>query len=205
MGFFGEIFKDKKPGMAGELPALHAVYTMLAEDKYWNIINESQKVDGAQDRQLQFLKQKISQLNPIEIIGFKLRTDYLLYQSYTSEMWCAAHIMNGGCSDDGFEYFRNWIISQGKSAYYIALNNPDDLIQFYDPSLEFYRFEELMYVALDVFLAKTNKNMYDYIDDAHFKTNEAHYPNLNFNWSEENKVQIKTLCPKLYDRFIGDF
>ena len=36
--------------------------------------------------------------------------------------------MNGGCSDDGFQYFRNWIISRGKEVYYAAKENPDNLI-----------------------------------------------------------------------------
>lgn len=36
--------------------------------------------------------------------------------------------MNGGCADDGFEYFRNWIISRGKDVYDQAKANPDTLI-----------------------------------------------------------------------------
>lgn len=43
-------------------------------------------------------------------------------------MWCAGYLMNGGCADDGFEYFRNWIISRGKDVYDQAKANPDTLI-----------------------------------------------------------------------------
>jgi hypothetical protein len=30
-------------------------------------------------------------------------------------MWVAAYLMNGGCSDDGFDYFRGWLIAQGRT------------------------------------------------------------------------------------------
>ncbi|MBB6566504.1 hypothetical protein HNR71_002141 [Kribbella sandramycini] len=33
--------------------------------------------------------------------------------SYNWRLWHAAYLINGGCSDDGFEYFRGWLIAQG--------------------------------------------------------------------------------------------
>lgn len=79
---------------------------MLNEDIYWSIIEKSLKYDD-QDEQEEFLVKQINKLKPEEMVGFRLRTDKLLYDTYTSDMWCAGYIMNGGCSDDGFEYFRN--------------------------------------------------------------------------------------------------
>lgn len=45
--------------------------------------------------------------------------------SYTHEVWAAVYIMNGGCSDDCFSYFRNWLIFQGKQVFMKALKDPD--------------------------------------------------------------------------------
>jgi hypothetical protein len=36
------------------------------------------------------------------------------------KMWCAGYIMNGGCSDDGFEYFQKLDNFEGKDTYYKA-------------------------------------------------------------------------------------
>jgi Protein of unknown function (DUF4240) len=37
----------------------------------------------------------------------------LMADSYRDPLWAAAYLVNGGCSDDGFEYFRGWLIMHG--------------------------------------------------------------------------------------------
>ncbi len=34
-------------------------------------------------------------------------------------------VVNGGCSDDGFEYFRGWLIGQGGAYFEAALKDPE--------------------------------------------------------------------------------
>lgn len=34
-------------------------------------------------------------------------------------------MVKGGCSDDGFEYFRGWLIAQGRSYFEAALADPE--------------------------------------------------------------------------------
>jgi hypothetical protein len=46
-------------------------------------------------------------------------------QAYTWDLWGAAFIINGGCSDDGFQYFRWWLISRGRDWFYRALREPN--------------------------------------------------------------------------------
>ena len=70
-------------------------------------------------------------------------------------------IMNVGCSDDGFEYFRNWMISRGKEVYYAAKENPDSLISEYVEGKEYYDLEDFWYVALTAFKNKTDKELND--------------------------------------------
>jgi len=43
-------------------------------------------------------------------------------------------LINGGCSDDGFFYFRAWLISRGQKVYDAALQNPDSLAKVADPT-----------------------------------------------------------------------
>jgi hypothetical protein len=173
---------------------------MLNEDTYWKIIDESLKQTINQEDQEEFLINEIEKLTPHEIIGFRLRTDQLLYDTYNSEMWCAGYIMNGGCSDDGFEYFRNWVISRGKETYYQAKANPDYLIHEIKQEVDYYEFEVFWYVALEAFNNKTGHDLYDYIDDEHFKTNEANYRRFEFNWSEDNPETMKKICPQLFEK-----
>ena len=32
-------------------------------------------------------------------------------------LWDAAYLINGGCSDDGFDYFRGWLVDQGRETF----------------------------------------------------------------------------------------
>jgi hypothetical protein len=47
--------------------------------------------------------------------------------SYRSSLWAAAYVINGGCSDDGFDYFRGWLMLQGREAFGQAVADPDSL------------------------------------------------------------------------------
>jgi hypothetical protein len=175
---------------------------MLDEDKFWLIIDNSLKKSENQNDQEKILVKEIEQLSPKEMIGFRLRTDKLLYDTYNSDMWCAGYIMNGGCSDDGFEYFRCWLISRGKNTYYKAKLNPDYLVNEISKDSEIYDFESFWYVALTAFKNKTGKELYDYIDNDKFTTNEGNYPKFKFTWQEDNPESMRKICPRLYQKFM---
>lgn len=174
---------------------------MLDEDLYWNIVARSLENSSDEEEQEEFLIGEIGKLSPKEMVGFRLRTDELLYKTYTSEMWCAGYIMNGGASDDGFEYFRNWVISRGKDVYYRAKENPDSLVAEVRDDVEFYEFEMFWYVALEAFQQETDEDLYDYIDHDHFRTSEGNYPDIELTWSDDDPESMRAICPELFRRF----
>jgi hypothetical protein len=202
MGLFDKLFGQKKQDEAGQDTASQLTKSadVLNEDLYWLIIERSLKSTRNQLDQEKYLVREIEKLTPTEMIGFRLRTDKLLYDTYNSEMWCAGYIMNGGCSDDMFEYFRNWIISRGKETYYKAKDDPDNLIEEVAEDAEYYVFEGFWYVALDAFKNKTGKDLYDFVDYENFTTREGKYPQFEFTWEEDDPDSIKKACPKLFDK-----
>lgn len=171
----------------------------LDENLFWSIVEESVDKTENQDEQQQCLITRLQQLTPAQMIGFRLRTDKLLYDTYTSEMWCAAYIMNGGCSDDGFEYFRCWVISRGREVYYNAKADADTLVG-QACTVDDFEFESFWYVANEAFEAKTGKDLYDYIDDDGFKFREGSYPDIRFTWKEEDPESMRVICPNLFDK-----
>lgn len=64
---------------------------------------------------------------PAEIVAAQQTLWELLTASYRNPLWAAAYILNGGCSDDGFDYFRGWLVTQGEEVYTAALADPDSL------------------------------------------------------------------------------
>jgi hypothetical protein len=206
MGLFDKLFGKKedtqqqnRPGTTQE--AITQTAEMLDEDLYWIIIASSLQYTNYQYDQEQFLIKEIEKLTPHQMIGFRLRTDKLLYDTYNSEMWCAGYIMNGGCSDDGFEYFRNWVISRGRDVYYAAKENPDSLITETGSGADEFEFESFWYVALEAFKDKTSQDLYDYIDNENFKTKEGNYQQFDFTWAEEDPESMRKICPRLFDEF----
>lgn len=119
----------------------------MTEDEFWDIIERSQAV--TQD--LQMFRLEENELNHLDydaLVKFEHHFQTLLDRSYTWDLWAAAYIINGGCSDDGFEYFRDWLISKGRSVFYSALENPETLI---DVAIPFEtEFESFRYIVSEV-------------------------------------------------------
>jgi Protein of unknown function (DUF4240) len=142
-------------------PQIEKAGEIMNEESYWAIVDSSLKTTQNQAEQEQFLRSALKKITPQEIIGFHLTTSHLLNETYTSEMWCAGHIMNTRCSDDGFEDFRCWIISRGKQVYYKAKANPDTLVNEYVEDCEEYAFELFGYVATEAFEETTGEDLLD--------------------------------------------
>ena len=203
MGIFDKLFGSKQAAknQKGKSTGLEIDKTseMMDEEAFWALVESSLQNADDQDEQEHFLIKEIEKLSPKQMIGFRLRTDKLLYDTYNSEMWCAAYLMNGGCSDDGFEYFRNWLISRGKETYCRAKDHPDNLISEVVEGTEYYEFEGFWYVALSAFEKKTGQDLYDYISDD-FIFNEGSYPDVELSWKEEEPETMRAICPILFEK-----
>jgi Protein of unknown function (DUF4240) len=62
-----------------------------------------------------------------EIVAAEGVLSGLMADSYQTLLWAAAYVINGGCSDDGFDYFRGWLIVQGREVFGQAVADPDAL------------------------------------------------------------------------------
>ncbi|AWG22467.1 polymerase [Flavobacterium faecale] len=193
------VVKETEPLQVFDSIAFVKSAEMLPEDQYWAIIEKSKEANVTQAYQEIFITNELEKLTPKEIIGFRLRTDKLLFDTYKSNLWCAAYIMNGG-TDGGFDYFRCWIIAQGKDAFNKAVANPDSLADLVQEGKESYEFEGFWFVAMNAFMNKTDHEIYDYIDYDTFVTNDEHYPLITFNWSVDEPKSMEKICPTLFKK-----
>lgn len=191
----------------------HQVNDSMNENDFWQIIESTLKfaidntddLENQQEIQYQQLNSKLNNFNWQEIVKFQNRFDELYEKAYTSELWCAAFIMNGGCSDDSFMDFRAWVISQGRDIYYKAIENPDSLseLSFVNTDVEYYDFEDLLYLSAKVFEEKYGDEIYNFLGlDEPNKDNSV--TAFEFNWNEDDESSMKAICPKLYDKFWGE-
>ena len=73
------------------------------------------------------MKALLTPREPADILAFAQPLWDLFTNSYRADLWAAAFLINGGASDDGFDYFRAWLIAQGRTTYEQALALPDSL------------------------------------------------------------------------------
>ncbi|MEP3654143.1 MAG: DUF4240 domain-containing protein [Litorimonas sp.] len=118
----------------------------MSDKNFWAIIDASISED--QSKQATTLAADLSQLNKDQLIAFESSYRSKLEAAYRWDLWAAAYIINGGCSDDGFDYFCDWLISRGQEVFNTALENPESLIGIATPWDT--EFEEFRYVMMDV-------------------------------------------------------
>lgn len=135
---------------------------IVSADKFWEIIECGRK-EGESEKELALrLENALSTLDADSILQWG--NIYELYHSMANKgkLWGAANIMDDGfCSDDGFHYFRAWLIGQGRDIYMAALNDPDSLSKL--PVQKDVRFERVNYAAYYAYEKMTGKDYYDEI------------------------------------------
>lgn len=126
----------------------------MREEDFWSYIQAAKDAAGASvEARTKGLTGELSRLDLDGIEAFQRRYDELIKRSNRWDLWGAAYVMNGGCSDDCFRYFRDWLVSEGRDTFERALANPDSLSEF--APREFFELESFGYVARKVYRTKS--------------------------------------------------
>jgi hypothetical protein len=132
----------------------------MDETQFWEIIEAGgRRAAKDPERQLAAIRKRLAKLSPEELVDFHHTFNKKLADANTWNLWGAAYLINGGCSDDGFHYFRAWLISRGRSVYEAAVADPDSLAGLTDPDRDDYEFDELWGVPREVYRERTGEDM----------------------------------------------
>lgn len=103
--------------------------------QFWQIIADQCRSDPQSANEWDTkLTEALTKLSAHEIIEWNYIFDELAQQAYRTDLWAAAYLINGGASDDGFYYFRCWLIGMGETIYKNAIANPDSLADIASPA-----------------------------------------------------------------------
>ena len=186
---------------------------MLEENKFWELIQSSYEESNREtDKQMELLINKLAEYSQEDMLRFGQIYDIYAKESYKEKLWAAAYVMNGGCSDDCFDYFRGWLISRGKEAYLNAMINPDSIIDL-DTSYEedYFENETMLSVAERAFSKKIGAIDGDayYMEEFELDSDEIFQivdeisfgEDINADWDEDDEESLKNLVPKLYEKY----
>lgn len=126
-----------RPVVCGRRPVLSdpgAMLDPMNREQFWQLIEQARGAvpDSAPVwEQGPALAARAAELlaerGPAEVLDAQRELQGLLAVSFRDSLWAAAYLLNGGCSDDAFDYFRGWLIAQGREAFESAVADPDSL------------------------------------------------------------------------------
>lgn len=162
-------------------------------DTFWRIVDQSQKGAENVDEQMEKLHTLVSELDPKEILEFDRCFNESVRDAFRADLWAVAYIINGGCSDDCFDYFLGWLIAQGRMYYEAALTTPERAGDRVAPG-EIVECGSIWSVAARAYEDRTGKTDFYEIAPVVYRTLMGEL------FDEEN---VDALYPELAERFRG--
>ena len=179
----------------------------MSEIVFWEILNSAKRKGEDPEEQIEWLVSHLSKKPVKDIVMFDYFFNQNYQKSYTSDLWAAAYIIMGGASDDSFDYFRAWLVFQGKDTYEEVLNDPEKIISYLkklEDEEDVPQLEDLLSAASIAYEEKTGLEYDDYYDlYAQLTGDQTIPPDIEFDWDEDDEEGLKKKFPGLWERY-GD-
>lgn len=173
----------------------------MDETDFWKLVDATREAaEGDPEDQADLLVEQLLQLDPDSVLDFGRHFEARYNRAYRWDLWGAARVLLDGTDEDGFDFFRCWLIGQGREVFEGALHgDPDslaDLLDDFDPEIDGDG-EELGYAA----------------DEAYEQLTGTHAPDLGIppapaepegtplDLADEGALADR--FPKLWQRFKG--
>ena len=154
-GMFWTLYLENRDGRQ-QVAEARPLQAMMDTPAFWSIIDRTLPDSADPERQVEALRAELAGLSSEDVAAFASTFDQQLRRAYLWDVWAVAFIAHGGASDDGFEYFRRWLVSRGRDLFEKVTADPDSLADLAPSDSEgVLEFEEIVYVAGEVWSAKT--------------------------------------------------
>ena len=166
----------------------------MTEDEFWSLVDDvNTRSGGSPDAKESVLRERLEALDAPDVAAFGRHMDAVMDRAYAWNLWAAAYVIHGGCSDDSFMDFRSCLIFLGWQVFEAACAAPDSLAALDDATLENTEHEGLLYIAGEVHEAKTGSHPERATPHPAEPSGEA--------WDEDDEEGLAALCPELWKRF----
>lgn len=168
----------------------------MAEERFWTLIATTTRFARNPERQLSALRARLEELPLEDLEAYEAAFAVMMGRAYSWDLWGAAYLINGGCSDDGFEYFRRWLVSAGREVFEQALSDPDSLAAVCRRLFPDWEFEEFGSVGKDIWVQRTGRPW----DQMAVDWTHPEEPS-GTEFPEEDLAYFARRYPKLWRRF----
>lgn len=170
---------------------------VMNTDEFWKLVDEARAEGGGANAVAGRAAAVLKTRDPAEIVGCDQHIRRVLGASYRVDLWGAAYLINGGCSAEGFDAFRGWLMTQGRQAYAKAVSDPDSLAELPAVRRAAATGEEFECEAmLDVARVAHHK-----ATGVELPKETPRQPELNDFWDFDDEDQVRRHLPKLAELF----
>ena len=157
-----------------------------APDRFWALVERAREGGDRCGRVASRLTDTLEKLPPASIEEFGHELSSRMAESYRWDLWAVAYVANGGASDDGFDYFRGWLLTRGRTQFERALRDPPTAVVGATRLVSFMPFEceEMLNVASTAYERVAHKPLP--------RSTMVVWPNppLGRTWTEETIEQV---------------
>lgn len=171
---------------------------LMSLKQFWRIIDDSWVNAISNYEFRENLTEELEQLSERDLQRFNNRYRDRYYLAYDHRLWDAIYLINGGCGDDSFMDFRDYLISRGRTIYDRTLNDPETLLDDRLSGGEWPYSEEHFGSIADKIAESKNFNLgvsafrrskprgqpINVDDELEIK---RHYPRIYLHWKSENE------------------
>lgn len=105
----------------------------MDETEFWELVDTTREAaEGDPEEQADLLVERLVQKDPESVLDFARHFEARYNRAYRWDLWGAAWVLLDGASDDAFDFFRCWLIGQGREVFEGALHDPDSLADLLD-------------------------------------------------------------------------
>ncbi|GGW31877.1 DUF4240 domain-containing protein [Streptomyces caelestis] len=105
----------------------------MDETEFWELVDDAREAaEGDPEEQADLLVERLAQLDPDSVLDFARHFESRYNRAYRWDLWGAAWVLLDGASDDAFDFFRCWLIGQGRHVFEGAVHDPDSLAELLD-------------------------------------------------------------------------
>jgi uncharacterized protein DUF4240 len=173
----------------------------MRTDDFWAVIDRATADrPGSPDEVAQRATADLATRDPEEIVAWGRHLDKVMAASGKEDLWAAAYLINGGCSEDGFDNFRGWLIANGREVVARAVREPDTLAEL--PAVRaaastgaVFEAEEVLGIAAGAYQQATGDEM---------PPSEAPpgRPDPAMLWDFDNEEEMQKRLPRLSELFL---
>lgn len=168
----------------------------MRTDEFWQLIDRAREGAGGEPEAVAARATALlAERDPAEIVGYARHQQRVLAASYRVDLWGAAYLINGGASDDGFEYFRGWLMTQGRAVFARAVADPDSLAELPQVraaalSGEEFACEDMLAVPWEAYRKATAAEL-------PAERDPVPVPDLNDFWDFDDEEEVTRRLPRL--------